>query len=90
MKLLSKIYLILTLDCEQSAKLTSDAMDRRLDWSEQVAAVLHRMICAKSRKLHAQLNDLNLALEKSISRLEHLPDLSAEARRRMLENIGKR
>lgn len=90
MKLLSKIYLILTLDCEQSAKLTSDAMDRPLDWSERIATVLHRMICAKSRRLHSQLNDLNNALEKSCSSLEYVPDLSSEARQRMLEKIRER
>ena len=60
---LQKIYLILTLDCAQSAKLTSDSFDRDLDWSERVAAKLHRMICSKSRKLNRQLTDLNNALQ---------------------------
>ena len=58
-----QIYLILTLDCAQSAKLTSDSFDRDLDWSERVAAKLHRMICSKSRKLNRQLTDLNDALQ---------------------------
>ena len=89
MKFLSKIYLILTLDCEQSAKLTSDGMDRQLDWSERVASTLHRLICGESRRLTAQMNELNRMLEKTVAQDGHLPDLPEEARQRILRQIKR-
>lgn len=89
---LVKIYLILTLDCEQSAKLTSDSFDRDLDWSEYIATRLHRLICSKSRRLNSQLTKLNNALQNDLSNakdeetkqpLSGLMNLPAEAKERI-------
>jgi hypothetical protein len=74
------IYLILTLDCEGSAKLTSDSMDRELRWAEHVAATMHRMICAKSRKLDRQLVQLNSTIENGLE-AELLPGAQERIRR---------
>ena len=85
-RFLLKIYLILTLDCEQSAHLTSDSFDRDLDWSERVASALHRLICGKSRKLHHQLIALNETLESG----ETTPELGDDARARILAAVKDR
>ncbi len=77
-KLFTDIWMILNLDCEASAKLTSDSFDRDLDWAERTAAYLHRLICAKSRKLDRQLIELNAALTRGQS-----TELSATARERI-------
>ena len=79
------IYLILTLDCEGSARLTSDSIDRKLRWSETVAMKAHQLICAKSRRLDRQLLQLNAGLEKG-----HEGELSPAARQRIQQAIDKR
>lgn len=84
-RFIQKIYLILTLDCEQSARLTSDSFDRELDWSERIANRLHRLICGKSRRLHHQLVALQENLDRRVT--EGLPD---EAKKRILKAIEDR
>lgn len=86
-KFLAKIYLILTLDCEQSAKLTSDSFDRKLDWSEYVAATLHRLICSKSRKLDRQLVQLHTAFIQSQQKLDALEDMPDEVKNRIRSRL---
>jgi len=65
MKLLHQIWMILTLNCEDSARLTSDSMDRSLNWAERSAVSAHRMICGKSRRLNCQMLDMNKALKQA-------------------------
>ena len=83
-QLFSDVYLILTLDCEGSARLASDSLDRRLRWSENAAAKIHRLICGKSRKLDRQLVEMNGALEENLD-----AELSPEARARIRQAIDK-
>ena len=59
MKLLHQIWMILTLNCEDSARLTSESMDRPLNWAERSAVSAHRMVCSKSRRLNRQLLEMN-------------------------------
>ena len=92
-KFLAKIYLILTLDCEASAKLTSDSLDRELDWSELWAGRLHRLICGKSRRLDKQILALNRALHMSGTAGTEIADLPVAAKdriRQRLKNLGSR
>jgi hypothetical protein len=87
---LTKIYLILTLDCEESAKLTSDSFDRDLDWSEYWAAKLHRLICSKSRKLNRQLVELNSALcveQNDIEKIQPMPSDAKDRIRTALQQL---
>lgn len=86
---LSKIYLILTLDCEQSAKITSDSFDRDLDWSEYLAAKLHRMICSKSRNLDRQLVQLHHAFVENQSNLAVIEDMPEPVRNRIREKLKR-
>ena len=79
------IYLILTLDCEGSARLTSESIDRKLRWSEAIALKAHQLICAKSRKLDRQLLELHAGLRKEID-----GQLSLSARQRIQAKIDER
>lgn len=59
---LSAIHLILTLNCQQSARLTCESFERKLSWSERTAVTAHHWICKSSRNLNRQLR----AMEKSL------------------------
>jgi len=65
MKLLHQIWMILTLNCEDSARLTSASMDRPLNSMERWAVAAHRLICARSRRLNSQMLKMNEAFTKS-------------------------
>ena len=52
------IKLILFLNCEQSAMLTSESFDRSLSFFERFAVRAHHFICRRSRRLAAQLGML--------------------------------
>ena len=85
----AKIYLILTLDCEQSAKLTSDSFDRDLDWSEFLAAKLHRLICSKSRRLDRQLVQLHNAFVEIQQRQGAMLDMPEPVKNRIRERLKR-
>ena len=89
MRLLKQIWMIFTLDCTGSAHLTSESLDRPLNWAESLAVRLHRLICAKSRRLNRQMIELNEALRKSESfqALGKAPGLSSDARSRIQQAI---
>lgn len=81
--LLRGIKLILTLDCEGSARLTSEGFDRNLTIFERIAIRMHNAMCKKSRRLAHQLRKLNEAL-KNNNRVEPSPaGLSPEAKQRI-------
>ena len=61
MRLLRALKLILTLKCEQSSRLASDAIDRKLDPAERWAVVLHTIGCRSCRRLRKQLQKLREA-----------------------------
>ena len=64
MNLLHQIWMILTLNCEDSARLTSESMDRPLNWAERFAVSGHRLVCSKSRRLNRQLLEMHKALKQ--------------------------
>ena len=65
MNLLHQIWMILTLNCEDSARLTCESMDRPLNWAERTAVSAHRMVCSKSRRLNRQLLEMHEALKRN-------------------------
>ena len=83
------VYMILTLDCEESAKLTSQGFDRPLDWSERAALFVHRLTCGQSRRLHEQMESLHRKMEDRVA-TAILPELSSQARHRILQSIADR
>ena len=88
MKLLHQIWMILTLNCEDSARLTSDSMDRPLNWAERTALTAHRMICSKSRRLNHQMLKMNGAFMQMTGD-GTVQGLSADAKSRIRSAIAK-
>lgn len=64
------MWLILTLDCEQSARLTSESLDRRLYFAERWAVRAHNAFCRKSRNLARQLKLLDQAFRGSPDQIQ--------------------
>ena len=81
--------MILTLDCQGSAELTSESFDRQLHWAERIAVKLHCMICAKSRRLNHQLTDLNKKLDEVMieQKSDQSLSLSSDARNRIAQKL---
>ena len=91
MKLMHQIYMILTLNCEDSARLTSDSMERPLNWAERSAVSAHRLICSKSRRLNRQLLQMHKALNQKNafnSNNGAIEGLSPDAKSRILSTIS--
>ena len=87
LQILKNIWMILTLDCQGSAELTSESFDRKLHWSEFLAVKLHCLICAKSRKLNKQLRILDRQLNNSLDETAQTIRLSEAAKRRMARKL---
>lgn len=90
-RLFKNIWLILTLDCQGSAELTSQSFDRQLRWPERIAVWFHCLICSKSRKLNTQLSAINTKLEKVLSSEQASAQfsLSSEAKLRIQEKLDQ-
>lgn len=65
MQIVKGVILILFMNCEQSALLTSDSFDRPLSRWERVALWCHLAICGKSRRLAAQMKMLETKIEEA-------------------------
>ena len=82
--------MILTLDCEGSAELTSDSFDRKLTWAEKIAVQIHCLLCAKSRKLKHQMTSLNNRLDDLMeNKMKPALALSDEARQRIADRLAQ-
>ena len=82
-----QIWMILTLDCEGSAQLSSESLDRRLNWAERTAVWAHCMICKKSRELDGQLIQLGKKLDGMAPSQLKAESLSDDAKARILSNL---
>ncbi len=90
--LLAAIQLVLTLNCEQSARLVSESFDRRLSPAERMAVFCHHRICRSSRQLAAQLRQLEETLRTAKEPVQADADrmrLDEEARQRILNVIRR-
>jgi hypothetical protein len=84
------IKLILFLNCEQSAQLTSESFDRQLSRCERIAVWIHQAICRKSHRLATQLKMLDEKVEQVRDFLTNAPEpyeLSQEAKDRIRGRI---
>lgn len=84
------IWLVLTTDCERSARLTSDSCDRQLTISERLAICVHNAFCRKSRNLARQLRILDTAIPRWADQISHdeAPvHLSAAAKSRIAQKL---
>ncbi|MEM8681261.1 MAG: zf-HC2 domain-containing protein [Planctomycetota bacterium] len=88
MKLFRAIKLILTLRCEESSRLVSEALDRDLSFSERWAVRLHRMVCASCHRLKHQFDLIRQAAGKTADADPPLTHhLSADSRAKILEAV---
>ena len=56
------------MNCKEAAVLMSQAMDRRLGWTERAALRLHLLICAGCANYRAQLDVLRRACRRFTDR----------------------
>ncbi len=83
------IWQILTLRCEESDRLMSDSLDRRLTWSERTALKGHVAVCRGCRRARRQLLILQQTVRKSLDIASAAVDemLSPEARDRIRQAL---
>jgi len=92
MNFLRALHLILTLRCEQSARLRSDQLERRLSFSERLALRVHIWICGYCRRFERQIEFLSQASRQmgqsfSEGSVSESAKLSPEARQRILDSL---
>jgi len=84
--------MILTLRCEQSARLTSDAFERPLSRTERAALWVHRLNCRWCRRMKSQYQAMaqwNHCLHRYSDKQTDRVTLPADARARMLKKISE-
>jgi|GEM_PF-1544030 len=74
----SAIHLILTLNCQQSARLTCESFERKLSFSERTAVNAHQWICKSSRELGRQLRAMDAAMHHEFSKPDSAENLAGE------------
>ena len=89
LKTIQGLFLILMLDCEQSARLTSESFDRPLSKTEILALGIHQFLCRSSHRVARQMEMMARAMkEQGISELQlsadRLPEDARERIRKML------
>ena len=87
------VMLILMLDCEESARLTSESFDRPLTRCERWALKIHQTCCRSSHRVARQMEMVAEAMKQpeaqqlaSVS--ENLSDEARERIRERLRNIS--
>lgn len=83
------VFLILMLDCEQSARLTSESLDRPLCRSEIWALKIHQFCCRSSHRVARQMEMVASALrERDDVELKAASEsMSDEARERIRNQL---
>ena len=84
----STIKTILTLNCEESTKLVSDSLDRRLKRSERLAVVLHGLGCWSCRRFRKQIELIRKAMRSGKAAAMDA-SLTPEARQRIESALNR-
>ena len=86
----SAAKLILTLECDESTRLVSEGLDRKLSLTERWAVRMHAVGCWSCRRFHRQLQFLHHAGPRraDIELEDH--HLSPAARARIAEMLRNR
>ena len=92
MRIIRAFKMVLTLHCDESSHLLSDATDRRLTGVERLAVTLHLMICRNCRRFRQRLRFLTEALHRlasgtALAAPSASLSLAPEARRRIAAAI---
>ncbi len=80
------IWYVLSLTCDESSRLLSDAMDRDLTRVERTALRMHNLTCKSCRRFIEQLEFLRRAASGAVLS-QNRKALSPEARNRLRESI---
>ncbi len=93
-KCFKTILWIVSLRCEESDRLMSDSLDRRLNWAERAALSGHTLSCRGCRRARQQLRTLRRSMQTLLDQIDPAAGsetLSPEARGRIrasLKNSG--
>ena len=80
------IWFVLTLTCDESSRLLSDAMDRDLARVERVALRMHNITCKSCKRFTNQLSFLRKSAPKAVIE-DGNEALSADAKERLRESL---
>ncbi|TWT37975.1 hypothetical protein KOR34_29410 [Posidoniimonas corsicana] len=86
MSYLRAIKMLLTLRCQESARLLSDASYRELSAVERWSVRLHQVGCGPCRKLADQLKQIDQAARTRVAQSQQMPE---EMRRRIAAAVAK-
>ena len=88
-KIFQGVLLILMLDCEQSARLTSESFDRSLTRLELTALWIHQKCCRNSDRVARQMEMVARAIQQQsvADSISLNDDLSEEARNRIRQRL---
>ena len=82
------IKLLLTLHCEESARLQSEALERNLTGVERWAVRLHFLSCRACRNFKRQLRFIQEAARRQSARTEGA-SLPPDVHDKILRNLGE-
>ena len=80
------IWYVVSLTCDESSRLLSDAMDRDLTRVERTALRMHNLTCKSCKRFIEQLEFLRRAASGAVLN-QNRQALSPEARNRLRESI---
>ena len=89
MHFLKAIYLILTLHCDESERLISQALDEPLAWPQRSAVRMHFISCKYCRRFRKQVELIREASRRTTDAAIDITSLkiSPEARQRIMDAI---
>ncbi len=82
------IWFVLTLTCDESSRVLSDAMDRDLTRVERIALRMHNLTCKSCKRFIDQLDFLRKSASKAVIEEGH-GALSSEAKERLRETLAQ-
>ena len=93
-KAIKGLFLILMLDCEQSARLTSESFDRPLSRSEIWALRIHQFCCRSSHRVARQMEMIARAIRDRDPAdlnpgMEQMPQDARERIRKRLKDLAE-
>ena len=75
------LRLILFMDCETSARLTSDSFERSLSAAERLGLRIHQFLCRNSYRLARQMEMMETELQSLARNRPFQPDRLSQERR---------
>lgn len=90
MSRLRRVWRILSMRCDESVELLSQAQDEPLPFVDRLALNSHLLFCKPCRRMASQLRFISKALGQAMSRAEDTGErLSVKARARIQNVLGQ-